>query len=168
MKIPIIYGIVSGFMISLWILAGYYFRWYALGFASYWLLSSYLIQIVTLFLGIKAFKDKKYEGEISYINALWGGLIITFFLTTIYSVTTFIYFSNSGNEILDYAITESTKALTELKKPLSEINETKIKITDALTPSNQLKSAFIEKFIIGLFFSLVFATILRKRNPELK
>lgn len=168
MRIPIIYGIVSGLIISLWILTGYYFKWYALGFSSFWLLSSYLIQIISLFLGIKAFKDKIYHREISYINALWGGLVITFILTVIYSLTTFLYFNNSGNDLLNYALTESSKALKEQNIPLAEINENKKRIEDALTPLNQLKSAFVEKSIVGVFFSLVFATILRKRNngPE--
>jgi hypothetical protein len=157
---------VSGLVISAWILAGYYFKWYTLGFSSYWLLFSYLIQIISLFLGIKAFKDKIYDREISYINALWGGIIITSFLTVIYSVTTFLYFNNSGNDLLNFALTESTKALQELKKPLSEINENKMRIEEALTPVNQLKSAFVEKSIVGVFFSLVFATILRKRNDR--
>jgi hypothetical protein len=164
MKIPITYGIVCGLIISIWIVAGYYFQWYTTGFANFWLLLAYLIQIIGLFLGLKVYKDKKFQGGISYVTALYAGLIITFFLTIIYSFSTFIYFNNSGNEILNFALTESEKALIQMKKPLSEINENVKLLKESFTPSNQAKSAFIEKFIIGLFFSLVFATILRKRD----
>jgi hypothetical protein len=166
MKIPIIYGIVTGVLISGWILAGYYLQWYNTGFHQYWLALPYFIQVVCLFMGIKVCKDRTHHGQISYVNALWAGLVITSILTIIYSLMTFIYMESHGNEVLSFVLNKNKTIMTEMKKPLSEINETSKLIKETFTPSNQAKSAFIEKFIIGLFFSLVFATILRKRDQK--
>jgi hypothetical protein len=166
MRIPIIYGIITSILISIWMLAGYYFKWYAIDFRNLWLLIPNLIQIASLFLGIKIFKDKKFNGEISYLNSLYSGLVMTFIIAIVYTIFTFIYFNNSGDEMLNFYLAENKRILTEMKSPLTEINKNSKIITDTLAPSNQAKSAFIEKFIIGLFFSLVFATILRKRNNE--
>jgi hypothetical protein len=165
MKIPVVYGIVSGLLISTWILAGYYLKWYTTNFDHYWLALPYFIQIVCLFMGIKVCKDRTYHGQISYGKALLAGLVITSILTIISSTTIYIYFEKYGNEVLNYSLNKNRMIMTEMKKPLAEINETAKLIKEAFDPLNVAKSD-IQKFIIGLFFSLVFASILRKRDQQ--
>jgi len=163
MKISIKYGIISGIIISAWIIGGNYFEWYQTGFAKFWLFLVYLFQIVLLYLGIKETKMKKYLGRMSYASALLSGLIITLVLAIIYSLANYLYFKFGGNNMINFALSENKRYLIEMKKPEDLVLSTKM-ITEAFRPGSQAGSAFTEKLIIGIVFTFIFAMILRKRD----
>jgi Na+/H+-dicarboxylate symporter len=163
MKISIKYGIISGIIISAWIIGGNYFEWYQTGFAKAWLFLVYIFQIILLYLGIKETKVKKYSGRMSYVSALLSGLVITLVLATIYSLANYLYFRFGNSNILNFALSENNRILTEMKKTEDIAKRSKM-ITDAFSPGNQASSAFTEKLIIGIVFTFIFAMILRKRD----
>ncbi|HXA02636.1 MAG TPA: DUF4199 domain-containing protein [Cytophagaceae bacterium] len=165
MKISIIYGIISGIIISAWIIGGNYFEWYQTGFAKVWLLLVYVFQIVLLYIGIKETKMKKYLGRISYVSALLSGLVITTVLAAIYSLANYLYFKFGNNDILNFALSENKRFLTEMKKTEDIVQSTNM-IIEAFSPGSQASSAFTEKLIIGIVFTFIFAMILRKRDEQ--
>jgi Protein of unknown function (DUF4199) len=167
MKISIKFGIISGIIISAWIIGGNYFEWYRTGFAQVWLILVYIFQIGLLFMGIKETKEKKYAGNMSYASALLSGLIITTALALIYSATTYLYFRFANDSMVNFALSENKRYLTELKKPELIAQSSKM-IVEAFSPGSQAGSAFIEKLIVGIVFTFIFAMILRKRNEQVK
>jgi Na+/H+-dicarboxylate symporter len=163
MKISLKYGIISGIIISAWIIGGNYFEWYQTTFARLWLLLVYVFQIVLLYLGMKETKVKKYLGRMSYASALLSGLIITLSLAVIYSLANYLYFKFGDNHIINFALSENKRFLTEMKRPEDIIQSSKM-IAEAFSPGGQAGSAFTEKLIAGIVFTFIFAMILRKRD----
>ncbi|MFL5730349.1 MAG: DUF4199 domain-containing protein [Cytophagaceae bacterium] len=164
MKISITYGILSGIIISAWIICGLTFQWYETGFAKPWNWLSYIIQVGFLYFGMQEAKVKKYEGQMSYPSALLEGFIITLTLAVIYSLANYLYYYFAGNaDIVNYALRESEKYLKEIKRPEEILPNSKV-ITEAFTPGNQAVSAFKDKLITGIIFITIFAMILRKRG----
>jgi hypothetical protein len=163
MKISVFYGLISGIIISAWIVCGLYFKWYETGFAKPWNWLSYIIQVIFLYYGIKETKIKKYLGRISYPSALLSGLAITITLAIIYSLANYLYYYFGNSDVMNFALMQNEKYLTEIQKTEMIAENTKI-IIDAFSPGSQAKSAFTEKLILGIVFTFIFAMILRKKD----
>src|ERR1700751_5722676 len=111
MKICIKYGIISGIIISAWIITGNYFEWYQTAFAKVWLIIAYVFQIALLYIGIKETKVKIYSGQISYASALLSGLVITMVTAIIYSLANYLYFKFGNNDMMNFALSENKRFL---------------------------------------------------------
>jgi hypothetical protein len=166
MKISIKYGALSGIIISAWIVCGLYFKWYETGFASPWNWLSYIIQIIFLYFGMKETKVKEYLGKMSYPSALLSGLTITLTLALIYSLANYLYYYFGNNDVMNFALMQNEKYLTQIHKTEMIAENSKV-IVDAFRPGSQAKSAFTEKLVLGVVFTFIFAMIHRKKDEPL-
>jgi uncharacterized membrane protein len=123
----------------------------------------YLFQVVLLYLGIRETKIKKYLGRLSYPSALLSGLTITLILAIIYSLANYLYFKAGGSDMVNFALSENKRFLTEMKKT-EEIAQSNKVIIDAFSAGSQAWSAFMEKLVVGIVFTFIFAMVLRKRD----
>jgi hypothetical protein len=160
MKISITNGIITGIILSAWLMAWYYFEWYQSNFSYPLIYINYPIQIFWLYWGIRETKVKNYSGEISYPSALLSGLTITLTVALIYSLANYLYFKFAGGDFVNFAIGQS---IVNIKNPQDIIKES-MRIKEIINPASQATDGFLDKFIPGIVFTFIFAMVLRKKS----
>jgi hypothetical protein len=160
MKISISYGIITGIILSVWLMTWYYFEWYQSSFSYPLIYINYPIQMVWLYWGIRETRIKKYSGEISYPSALLSGLIISLTVALIYSLANYLYFKFAGGDFVSFAISQS---IVNIKNPQEVIKES-MRIKEMINPASQALDGFLDKLIPGIVFTFIFSMVLRKKS----
>lgn len=166
-KMILVYGAISGFVVILSMLLGFYLTGEDGGKNfSEWL--GYLTMLVALsiiFVGIKRYRDEELGGVIKFGTGLAVGLGITVVAGIAYVTTWEIHLA-----VTDYAfIHEYTDSLVatakssgvsgaELDKLLADNEDMKLQYAQLLF---RLPMTFMEIFPVGLVISLISAAVLR-------
>lgn len=135
---------------------------YILGF------SGMFIAFIFTFIGMKQYRDKVNDGSISFGKAFTIGLSIAFIISTIYVLVWLFELHNFYPDFMEkYAASEITKlqssglSATEIATETAKMNEMKESYKN---PFNVIGMTYFEILPIGIFFSLIFALLVKKKQ----
>jgi len=163
LKTTVKFGILAGIFLILWDYLLYNYLYVQVGY--YAILVQVIIIASCIFFGIKEAKNKRYEGDISYKNASLTGFIITLYAAVLFTTVVY-YFYPYGNlnferdfvRIITEKMKVTGRSAEEIKKEVQTAKE-------YLKPHSLALGAFYNTLIIGVIFTLIFSSILRKRIP---
>ncbi len=172
-KIIIIYGLVSGAVVSTVMLIGMNYLSHCEGSVDYSTsmlvgYASMLIAFSMVFIGIKSYRDKFNNGVISFGKAFKIGLFIVFIASTMYVAAWLIDYNYF---IPDFAEKYSKHMIEELKTsgaPQTEIDQkTKEMAEFSVMYKNPFYNAamtYMEILPVGLIVTLISSLILKRKT----
>jgi ethanolamine transporter EutH len=163
-------GIIGGIIVSIFMGMSVYFHSqnlenemlsYILGF------SGMFIAFIFTFIGMKQYRDKVNNGSISFGKAFTIGLSIAFIISTIYVLVWLFELHNFYPDFMEkYAASEISKlqssglSATEIASKTAEMNQ----MTEYYkSPLYVIGFTYVEILPIGIFFSLLYALIVKKK-----
>lgn len=129
-------------------------------------LFDFLIIPLMAFLCIKEFKDYHNQKELRFWQGMSLGVLMTVFFAILYAAFLMIYLNTGGHTIFDAYIHNRLQLMhdseAQLQKELGAktYTEAYAKVKNAVVSDIALDD-IIKKFFTGLFFSPIFAIILR-------
>ena len=154
MKYALVYGLISGTIIILTMIAGFELTSSDSFTRTLWY--GYLLMLVVLafiFVGVKRYRDIECGGVIRFGRAFLVGLGMAAFAGLAYVVIFEIYLAATSNRLLEEMIAGSAQAeRADLESML-------------LVPWRRMPMVFLELFPVGLVVALVSSLLLR--NPKL-
>lgn len=129
-----------------------------------------VVSMIFVFLGIKQYREKENKGQLSFIEGLKLGLMITVFPALAFALYNYVYV-----EILEPDFTEVYYAyqIDELKVQLSSeaFEMEKVKMEEQkemfMNPWISTTVMFFTVFIIGLIASILSAFVLQRKQVQL-
>lgn len=112
------------------------------------------ISLAFVFLGIRAYRDEKNGGEITFGKALQIGLLITIFPSTAFSLFTMVEFLLQGEEMMEYY---------KQNMPAADRQQWGENMEILANPFFQGMLMFVTVFLIGLIISIISAMILKRQ-----
>ncbi|MDP1580748.1 MAG: DUF4199 domain-containing protein [Candidatus Didemnitutus sp.] len=133
---------------------GQYIQW--LGF---------VIMFVVLWLGIKAVREEREHGAISYGQAVGAGVVISLLSGLMTSVYTFIHFKFINTSFVDYQmeILRGRWAEAGLTDPQMEQAENMTRMM--MGPAMSAVMTCVGMLIVGLILSLIIAAFVKRAAP---
>lgn len=127
-----------------------------------------LVSLVTVFVGIKSFRDQQLGGLITFKQAFFQGLYITLVASLIYTIGWEIYFKTSAGDFMEqysaYVIDEakaSGATAEELEKQQADMDD--MKEMYKVAPI-RWGMTIMEIFPVGLIITLISAFVLKKSS----
>ncbi len=170
MKYALTYGLLSGLVIILTMLAGILLSGQESFFSSEWF--GYLVMLVALtfiFVGVKRYRDIERGGIIKFGPAFAMGLAIAAFAGLAYVVVWEAYLAITDYRFMDEYIAGIARArqaegasAAAIAKELAGMEWMRVQYTN---PLFRIPMTFLEIFPVGLIVALVSALLLR--NPKL-
>jgi hypothetical protein len=170
MKYALIYGLLSGLVVSGVIVAGMAFAPEGGAFHSVWF--GYTVMLVALtfiFVGVKRYRDVERGGTIKFLPAFLMGLGIAAVAGVAYCCVWELYEASTGYRFMDDYIAAMTRELraegasaAEIARQTAEMDGMRASYAN---PLFRVPMIFLEIFPVGLLVALVSAALLR--NPRL-
>lgn len=164
MKTALKFGLLAGAALILWDALLYNFLYVQVGIFA--LVLQVLIVGSAIFFGIKDQSKEKYNGEISYKNASLTGFLITIYTAVLYTAAVYMFYPY-GNEGFVNEFKQLTETKIKEQDPKADTGKILLEVEKMLTPQAMAQAAFLNTVIFGVIFSLVFASVLRKRTPPI-
>lgn len=163
MKIAFKYGLPAGLLIASWDALNYFFLYKTfVGRLSFLVDLAFLLCM--LYFGIREFKRKKYNNEITFASASLAGIQICIVISLTLSLCTFACYSFDNSRYEEFYISETTQAMKV--KNLPDIEKTITDLKVSFKPFNQARGAFLVTMLLGGVFSFLFGMILRNKIPD--
>jgi uncharacterized membrane protein YhaH (DUF805 family) len=169
-KYAFIYGLLSGLVIVLTMLAGIVFSEQGSFFSSEWF--GYLVMLVALtfiFVGVKRYRDIERGGVITFVRAFGLGLSIAAVAGLAYALVWEVYLASTNYVFMDNYIAGIARAkqaagvpAATIARDMAEWEEVRVSYRN---PLYRIPMTFMEMFPVGLLVSLVSAGLLR--NPRM-
>ncbi|MDR2414867.1 MAG: DUF4199 domain-containing protein [Odoribacteraceae bacterium] len=121
------------------------------------------LSIIGCFMGVKKFRDDRLAGSITYGRAFSAGLKIVLLATVLYSIYTFALYS-ARPELMEEYKNIMTVMIKEIYGEISLGIPAEI-LNETITPLVVAFSEFFRDVLLGMFFLLVIAAILRRNLP---
>jgi len=171
MKYALVYGLLSGLVVSGVIVTGLAIGGHDSGvFGTIWF--GYLVMLVALtfiFVGVKRYRDVERGGVIRFLPAFGLGLAIAAVAGIAYVCAWELYEASTGYRFIDNYIAGLTRDLQAEGAPAAEIARQVAEMEDMRTtyanPLFRIPMVFLEIFPVGLIIALISAALLR--NPRL-
>lgn len=167
--IAVTYGLISGLIVILTLVAGFAFGGDGHLLSSEWL--GYLVMILALllvFFGVKRYRDRDLGGVIKFGRALWVGLAIVLVASLVYVVVWEIYLAVSGYDFMQAYSQSIIEQRTAAGVSPEEIEAERLALEEMATnyanPLFRIPITFAEIFPVGLLVALVSAALLRNPN----
>lgn len=129
---------------------------------------SMIAAMSTIFIGIKTYRDKQSNGEISFNNAFQVGFYITLVASLIYVIGWMLYYNTIGSDFMQNYTQYHVEKLKSSGQPEAEITAQidEMKSFQELykNPFIMIAITFLEIFPIGLLVTLICAVVLRTRK----
>ncbi|MCB9184351.1 MAG: DUF4199 domain-containing protein [Flavobacteriales bacterium] len=165
-RIVLIYGLIAGVIVSA-------MMWLTLGSGQHDFdngemigYTTMVIAFVTIFFGVKAYRDRQ-GGAITFGKAFLVGLGITLVASTMYVASWMLMSATTDQDFMQAYYEHTKEKLENSGAPAEEVEAelAKLRYFGELYKNPVVKIAFtyLEILPVGLFFSLLFAAILRKR-----
>lgn len=169
-RYALVYGSLSGLIITFVIVAGLTFAERDGLFSSEWM--GYLVMLVALtliFVGVKRYRDVERGGVISFLPALGMGLAIALVAAAVYVAVWEVYLATTNYAFFDQYIA-ATAAKREAAGVAAGAIAREVASMEAWRPYYdnplfRIPITFTEIFPVGLIVALVSAALLR--NPKL-
>ncbi len=170
MKYALIYGLMSGFVIIVTMIAGLALSSSGSFFSSEWF--GYLVMLVALtfiFVGVKRYRDVERGGVIKFGPAFAMGLGIAVAAGVAYVAVWEIYLAMTDYKFMDEYIAGIMRARQAAGASVESLAAEAAKLESMrdsyANPLFRIPMTFLEIFPVGLLVSLVSAALLR--NPKL-
>lgn len=172
-KIVMVFGGLSGLIISLWLVIGIAWCYGSGNFEGSMLLgfASMFVAFSLVFVGVKRYRDKYNRGIISFGRAFKIGLYITLVASTMYVLTWLIDYYVFIPDFMDkYAAHEISKAQSsgvstaEIAAKVKEINMMKEMYKTSVMV---ILLTYLEVFPIGLIVSVLTAWIVKRKTNDI-
>jgi hypothetical protein len=171
MKYALVYGLLSGLVVSGVIVTGLAIGGHDSGiFGTIWF--GYLVMLVALtfiFVGVKRYRDVERGGTIRFLPAFVLGLGIAAVAGIAYVCVWELYEASTGYRFMDEYIAAMIRdrqaegaSAAEIARQLSEMDDMR---TSYANPLLRIPMVFLEIFPVGLIVALISAALLR--NPRL-
>lgn len=170
MKYAIVYGLLSGLVVSGVIVAGIAMGPDGGAFHSVWF--GYLVMLVALtfiFVGVKRYRDVERGGMIRFLPAFYTGLGIAAVAGIAYVCVWELYEASTGYRFMDDYIAAMIRdrqaegaSAAEIARQIAEMENMR---TSYANPLFRIPMVFLEIFPVGLIVALISAALLR--NPRL-
>ena len=164
-----IYGLIAGFICSVWMFVGLLFMNGEAEMGGNEVMG-YVIQIVayvTIFVGLKNYRDKNGNGEISFAKAFKMGALMSLIAATIYvicwSIDYNFFVPDFGEKYAAYMLENAKKSnLTpaEIEEQVAKFSQYKEMYKN---PFFFVLITYMEVIPVGLLASLISALILKKK-----
>lgn len=129
--------------------------------------ASMIIAFSTIFFGIRSYRDRTANGQLTFLQGLTLGIGITSIATVFYVTVWMIYYPLGGQEIMDNYFNTSLEKIKNSE--LGEAEKLK-KLGDMTTfkqeyqnPLVRILYSIFEIFPVGLVIALISALILRRK-----
>ncbi len=169
-KIILIYGLISGMIISAMIfITGAMYNYGTLSSGKGELIgySTMVIALSLIFFGVKSYRDHHLQGNIKFGRALLVGISIAGVASLLYAISWEINLKQFMPDFMDQyssmAIAkakEGGKSAAEIQQVIDRINQTKEMYKN---PFLRFTMTLVEIFPVGILIALVSAAILRKK-----
>lgn len=131
---------------------------------------SFWVPIPFIIYGIKKTSEEEHEGFISFGQAFRQGILISFVYASLFAMLVYIFGTFIDGTFITDFIDESARNLNENKDAIiSLIGEEAFKRNAeeilSLTIAKYARMDFFNKFIFGVFISLLSALFLKKSKP---
>jgi hypothetical protein len=127
-----------------------------------------VVAFVTIYFGIRSYRDNVAGGVVKFGRALAMGLMITAIATVCYVTTWEIYFFNFapdfGDKYAAYAIDQARKSGASPEKIAATTKEMEQFKVSYKNPLINIAYTSIEPLPVGVFFSLVAAGVLSRKR----
>jgi hypothetical protein len=170
MKYALIYGLLSGLVVSAIIVASIALAPDGGAFHSLWF--GYLVMLVALtfiFVGVKRYRDVERGGVIKFLPAFFMGVGIAAVAGIAYVCVWELYEASTGYRFMDDYIAAMIRhrqaegaSAAEIARQVSEMDDMR---TSYANPLFRIPMVFLEIFPVGLIVALISAALLR--NPRL-
>ena len=168
MKYALVYGLLSGFVVSAVIVAGLAVGGHDSGvFGTLWF--GYLVMLVALtfiFVGVKRYRDVERGGVIRFLPAFGMGLAIAICAGIAYACVWEVYLASTGYRFMDEYIAAMLRhrqaegaSAAELARMSAEMAPMRESYAN---PLFRFPMTFLEIFPVGLVVALISAALLRK------
>ena len=163
LRTAMMYGTFSGISSFLVFIIIYVIGKNPLGMWSWF---GFWIPILFIILGIQNYRDKDLGGYIGYGRALGTGVLITLFLSILFSVLSYAFLTFIGTDILEVHKLEMIEGMEKAKQYMGDtLYERGLEEIDKMTIGKMALGDFQNKLIGGVFVSLFIAAFLRKSKP---
>jgi hypothetical protein len=156
------YGLVGGMAIAGWDIMNYFIL-YKTRIGRF----SFIVELVGLcgflYFGMKAYKSKQKNREITFVSSSLSGLCISLIMSITLSIFTYGYYSLGNNSYEKFYISETMKAME--KQGFKNRDEVIKNLKQSFTPTNQAKGALVITLLLGGVLSFIFGVMLRNKLP---
>jgi len=169
-KISITYGIISGIIVSLWLVVSAMVgkNDFMIKYGMIVGFTSMIIAFAFIFVAISKYRDNYLDGQISFAQALKIGMLLTLVASTIYVITWMIEFHFFIPDFMDKMTSAQIQNWKAEGMPEAELQENILDIEKwkALYKSPVMVAllTYTEILPLGFVISLLAAFILRKKR----
>ncbi len=126
---------------------------------------SYLLIVIGIFFGVKAYRDNFLGGYISYGQTIGAGIIISLYASIIGAVFTILLYKFIDPDLSQKLYAFSEQQMLDKGTPEDQV-EMAMKMTEKfLNPYFMAGFAILGSVIVGLIISLIEGIFLKKENP---
>jgi Protein of unknown function (DUF4199) len=128
-------------------------------------LAGYGALLVSLFIGIKTYRDQDLGGYISYGKSLGTGVLIAFFGSVIAAFYTYVFFTFIDPAMIDKIMEMSQQKMMEKGLPDEQVESSLAMVRQFMTPGWMFCFAILTYTFMGFLFSLIIS-IFTKREQQ--
>ena len=168
-KIVFTYGLIAGAMLSAMMLISLVFH-EKIGFEYAALVgySTMVLAFLMIFFGVKSYRDREADGDISFLRALSLGMMIMLVASSCYVATWQLVYHKFAPDFVDkyaaYALAEAEKSGASEEQMVINRQEMREFMEAYKNPLFNIAITFLEPLPVGLVFSLVSAGVLCRRR----
>jgi len=169
-KNVIVFGLISGLIVSLWLVVGIAWCYNSGNFEGSMLLgyASMILAFSLVFVGIKNYRDKYNGGIISFVKAFKIGLYISLVASTMYVVVWlvdyYVFVPDFMDKYTEHVISQAKSSggsAAEISGKITEINAMKDMYD---TPLMVILLTYMEILPVGLIVSIISALMLKRKT----
>jgi hypothetical protein len=162
MKRLAIYGVLTGLAIAGWTYLEYLFGFHTNKVGRYTGFLAFLLAILGLVLGIRAYRNKEKNGYIGFWEAVGAGAVITLVAGLIQAGFTYLYYVQINPGIVDFLVEMKRKTLSQRLVADSQIAAQLRQLRQYYQPLPLAFRSFGGFTAGGLIFTLLIASVLKK------
>lgn len=162
MKRLAIYGVLTGLAIAGWNYLEYLLGFHANQVGRFTGLLAFLLTILGLVLGIRAYRSKEKKGYIGFWEAVMAGAVITLIAGLIQAGFTYLYYVYINPGFVGFLVEMKQKDLSQRGVPASYIAAQVQQIRDFYRPLPLAFRSFGGFTAGGIIFTLIIASLLKK------
>lgn len=159
------FGLFTSFVFFVWMVLVYTIivpNFYGAG--EFIMFVSVFIPTIGIFFGIKERRDKSNFGHITFREAFRTGIVITFIISVMIVIFTYIYYEFINPDYVNFLVAKSEKAMIADNVPREQINAALTVTRYQFSLNVQIIQQLLFVLIGGSVISAVLAFILKKEK----
>lgn len=159
-------GIVLGVSIFLWLLLEFFLGFHTtrIDYHPFFLWLIFTLPFLGIYWTMRSTRNNKYAGEISFIQALKSGLMVTLVMSILSPIMVLLYVNVMNPLFLSTMLAHSKQMIEELN--ISVVDKEKMieETTQFYSTLSYIKLTFLVGLISGIILSLLTATLMRRKS----